>query len=47
VLFNVGLRWKLTDSQALSAALGRDVYAGGDQHTQTYFTLVYQKLFGE
>ena len=47
VLFNVGLRWKLTDSQALLAALVRDVYAGGDQHTQTYFTFVYQKPFGE
>jgi len=46
VLFNVGLRWKLTETQSLSAALGRDVYAGGDQHAQTYFTCVYQKLFG-
>jgi hypothetical protein len=45
-LFNVGLRWKVSDSQSLAAAFGRDVYAGGDQHRQTYFTFVYQKLFG-
>ena len=46
VLFNVGLRWKVSETQSLSAALGRDAYAGGDQHAQTYFTCVYQKLFG-
>ena len=46
-LLNFGLRWKITDTQSLSAALGRDVYAGGDQREQTHFTFAYQKLFGK
>ncbi len=47
VLFNVGLRRKITDTQSLSGSLGHDLYAGGDQHGQTYFLIAYQKLFGK
>lgn len=47
VLFNVGIRRKISDTQSIAAALGRDVYAGGDQHARTYFTFAYQKLFGK
>ena len=47
VLLNFGVRRKISDTQSLSAALGRDVYAGGDQREHTYFTFAYQKLFGK
>jgi len=47
VLLNFGVRWKISEKDSLSAALGRDVHAGGDQHEQTYFTFAYQKLFGK
>jgi hypothetical protein len=47
VLLNFGLRRKITDTQSLSGSLGHDIYAGGDQHGQTYFSISYQKLFGK
>jgi hypothetical protein len=47
VLFNVGLRRKISETQSISGSLGRDIYAGGDQHAQSYFNITYQKLFGE
>lgn len=47
VLLQAGVRRKLSGSQSLSAALGRDVYAGGDQRRQNYLTLSYQKIFGD
>jgi hypothetical protein len=47
VLLNFGVRWKISEKDSLSAALGRDVYAGGDQREQTYLTFAYQKLFGK
>jgi hypothetical protein len=47
VLLNFGVRRKISDTQSISAALGRDVYAGGDQREHTYFTFAYQKLFGK
>jgi len=45
-LLNVGLKWKVSDTQSLSGSLGRDVYAGGDQRESNYFSLAYQKQFG-
>lgn len=47
VLLNFGLKRKISETQSLSGALGRDVYAGRDEQRQTYFTLSYQKLFGK
>ncbi|HZX90900.1 MAG TPA: transporter [Rudaea sp.] len=47
VLLNLGARWKISEKDSLSAALGRDIHAGGDQREQTYFTFAYQKLFGK
>ncbi len=47
VLLNFGARWKISEKDSLSAALGRDIHAGGDQREQTYFTFAYQKLFGK
>lgn len=47
VLLQLGVRRKLSGSQSLSAALGRDVHAGGEQHRQDYLTLNYQKIFGD
>jgi hypothetical protein len=47
ILLQVGVRRKLSGSQSLSAALGRDVYAGGEQHRQDYLALNYQKIFGD
>ena len=47
VLFNVGLRRKISETQAISGAVGRDIYAGGDQLRHTYLLLSYQKLFGK
>ncbi len=47
VLLNFGIRRKISDTQSLSASLGRDVYSGGDERERTYFTLSYQKLFGK
>lgn len=47
VLLDVGLRRKISGSQSVSAALGRDVYAGGEQRRQNYLTLNYQKIFGD
>jgi len=47
VLLNFGARWKISEKDSLSAALGRDVHAGGDLREQTYITLAYQKLFGK
>jgi hypothetical protein len=47
VLLNLGVRHKISETQGLSAALGHDLYAGGDQRDNTYVSLAYQKLFGE
>ena len=47
VLLNLGIRRKITDTQSISASLGHDVFAGGDEREHTYFTLSYQKLFGK
>lgn len=47
VLLNFGARYKISDTQSISGALGRDVYAGGDERERTYFTFAYQKLFGK
>lgn len=47
VLLNVGLRWKISDTQSISGALGRDVYAGGDQLPDTHVVLAYQILVGK
>lgn len=47
VLLNVGLRRKITDTQSISGSLGHDIFAGSDQHGQTYFSIAYQKLFGK
>lgn len=46
-LLNFGIRRKISDTQSISAAVGRDVYAGGNQPEQTYLTFAYQKLFGK
>ncbi len=47
VLLDLGVRRKISGSQSISAALGRDVHAGGDQSKEVYFTLAYQRIFGE
>ena len=47
VLFDIGIRRKITDRQSVSAALGRDLDVGGDQHEHTYFAIAYQMLFGQ
>jgi hypothetical protein len=47
VLLNFGLRRKLNATQTLSASFGRDVYAGGDQRRNNYFSIAYQKQFGD
>lgn len=47
VALNVGVRRKISATQTLSAALGRDIYAGGDQREQTYLTFAFQMSFGK
>lgn len=47
VLLDFGVRRKISGSQSISAALGRDIHAGGDQSKQVYFTLAYQRIFGK
>jgi hypothetical protein len=47
VLLNVGLRRKISETQSISGSLGRDTYAAGKQHAQSYFNITYQRLFGE
>lgn len=47
VLLNLGWRWKLSDNQSLSGAVGRDVHAGGDQSKNTYVTFAFQQLIGK
>ena len=47
LLLNVGLRSKLSESQSVSASIGHDIYAGGEQKRQAYFTLAFQQLFGK
>lgn len=44
ILMNVGLRGKISDSQLLVAAIGRDIRAGGDGQKHCYFTVAYQLL---
>lgn len=46
VLFDIGIRRKITDKQSLSAALGRDLDVGGDRQEHAYFAIAYQMLFG-
>jgi hypothetical protein len=47
LLLDFGVRRKISGSQSISAALGRDIHAGGDQSKQVYFTLAYQRIFGK
>ncbi|HTD27817.1 MAG TPA: hypothetical protein VK660_00350 [Xanthomonadaceae bacterium] len=47
VLLNVGVRRKISDTQSVSGALGRDVYAGRNESENTYVTFAYQILFGQ
>lgn len=47
VLLDFGVRRKISGSQSISAALGRDIQAGGGQAKQVYFTFMYQRMFGE
>ncbi|MEO6138871.1 MAG: transporter [Luteimonas sp.] len=47
VLLDFGVRRKISGSQSISAALGRDIHAGGDQNKQVYFALAYQRIFGK
>lgn len=47
VALNVGLRRKLSDTQSLSMAIGRDVSAGGGLALENHFALNYQRLFGD
>jgi len=47
VLLNFGLRGKISGTQSISGALGRDIDVGGDEHKLVYFTLAYQKIFGK
>ena len=46
VLLNVGLRRKLSGTQSISGALGRDIYEGDNTCGLTYISFFYQKLFG-
>jgi hypothetical protein len=46
IAFNVGLRRKLSDTQSLSMAIGRDVSTGGAPR-ENHLVLNYQRLFGE
>jgi hypothetical protein len=46
VLFDIGIRRKITDRQSISAALGRDLDVGGDRQEHAYFAIAYQMLFG-
>ena len=47
IALNIGLRHKISDKNSISGSIGRDVYAGGDQSDQTYFTLVWQIDIGK
>jgi hypothetical protein len=47
VLFDIGIRRKISDKQSLSAALGRDLDVGGDRQEHAYFAIAYQMLFGQ
>jgi hypothetical protein len=47
VLLDFGVRRKISGSQSVSAAVGRDVHVGGNQDKQVYFTVVYQRIFGK
>lgn len=46
VLFDIGIRRKITDKQSISAALGRDLDVGRDRQEHGYFAIAYQMLFG-
>jgi len=46
VLFDIGIRQKITDRQSVSAALGRDLDVGGDRQEHAYFAIAWQMLFG-
>ncbi|MBI2801117.1 MAG: transporter [Gammaproteobacteria bacterium] len=45
-IVNLGLRRKLNDKQAVVAAIGHDLHAS-DGASSTYFTLAYQRVFGD
>ena len=47
VALNLGLRRKLSETQSLSMAIGRDVSAGGGAALENHFTVNYQRLFGD
>ncbi len=47
VLFNIGLRRKISDRRTIVGSLGRDISAGGDLTRQTYFSIAYEMEFGE
>jgi hypothetical protein len=47
VALDVGVRRKVSDTQSLSMAIGRDVAAGGGGALENHLVLNYQRLFGE
>lgn len=47
LLMNLGVRRKISGTQSISGALGRDFHAGGDQHKLVYFSIAYQRIFGK
>ena len=47
VALNVGVRRKLSETQSLSMAIGRDLSAGGGAALENHLTLNYQRLFGD
>lgn len=46
-LLNFGIRRKISTTQSITAAVGRDIYAGGEERKHNHLTLAYQKLFGD
>jgi hypothetical protein len=47
ILFNLGLRAKLSEKAALVASCGRDVDVGSDLQRETHVTVAYQRVFGD
>ncbi len=45
-IVNIGLRRKLNDKQALLASVGHDLHAPDGAARSVYFTLAYQRVFG-
>lgn len=46
-IVNIGLRRKLDDEQALLASIGRDLHTPDGSARLSYFTLAYQRVFGD